>query len=105
MQQYDRHLRQGLSKIRLISHKFFAERGSWSKPKIEYIERLCTLCDQRDIKDVYHILMTCPHYLDLRVKFIKRQYYVRPSTHKFQKLLTTTCKRKLFKLMTFIKLV
>ena len=50
--------------------------------------------------------MTCLHYLDLRVKFIKKQYYVRPSMHKFQKLLTTTTyKRKLFRLMTFIKFV
>ena len=104
-QQCNCHLRQGLSKIRLSSHKFFVERGRWSKPKVEYIERLCTLCDQGDIEDEYHILMTCPHYLDLRVKFIKKQYYVRPSMHKFQKLLNTTCKRELFRLMTFIKFV
>ena len=37
--------------------------------------------------------MTCPHYLDLRVKFIKKKYYVRSSMHKFPKLLTTTRKR------------
>ena len=42
--------------------------------------------------------------IDLRVKFIKKQYYVRSSMYKFQKLLTTTCKRELFRLMTFIKL-
>ena len=53
-QQYNCHLWQGLSKIRLSSHKFFVERGRWSKPKVEYIDRLCTLCDQRDIKDEYH---------------------------------------------------
>ena len=46
-QQYTCHLRQGLSKIRLISHKFFVERGRWSKPKVEYIDRLCTLCDHK----------------------------------------------------------
>ena len=54
-QQYNGHLRQGLSKIRLSSHKFFVEIGRWSKPKVEYIDRLCTLCDQRDIEDEYHI--------------------------------------------------
>ena len=31
------------------------ERGRWSKPKVEYIDRLCTLCDERDIEDEYHI--------------------------------------------------
>ena len=75
-------------------------------PKVEYIDRLCTLCDQQDIEDEHYILMTCLHYLDLGVKFIKEQYHVRPSMHKFQKLLTTTVtsKRELLGLMTFIKL-
>ena len=104
-QQYNCPLRQGFSIIRLSSHKFFVERGRWSKPKVEYVDKFCTLCDQRDIKDEYHIFMTCPHYLDIRVKFINKQYYVRPSLHRFQKLLTTTSKRKLFRLMRFIKLV
>ena len=56
-QQYNCHLRQGLSKIILSSHKFFVERGRWSKSKVEYIDRLFTLCDQRDIKDELHILI------------------------------------------------
>ena len=36
---------------------------------------------------------------------IKKQYYVSPNMLKFQKLLTTTCERKLFRLMTFINLL
>ena len=71
-QQYNCHLRLGLSKIRLSSHEFFVERGGWSKPKVEYINRLCALCDNGD---EYLILITCPLYLDLRGKFIKKQYY------------------------------
>ena len=34
-QQDNCHFRQGLSKIRLCSHKFLAERGRWSKPRVE----------------------------------------------------------------------
>ena len=53
-----------------------------------------------------NILIDCVHYvIMLRVQFIKKQYYVRSSMHKFQKLLTTTCQRELFRLMTFIKFV
>ena len=50
--------------------------------------------------------MTCPHYLDLRVTFIKKQYSVLPSMHTFQKLLTNTCtcKRELIRLIILIKL-
>ena len=36
-QQYNCHLRQGLNKIGLSSHKFVVERGRWSKPNVEYI--------------------------------------------------------------------
>ena len=50
-QPCNRDLWQGLSKIRLSSHKFYDERSRWLKPKIEYINRLCTLCDERDIDE------------------------------------------------------
>ena len=45
-QKYNCHFRQGLSKIRLSSHKFVVERGRWSKLKVQYIDRLCRSCDQ-----------------------------------------------------------
>ena len=61
--QCNRDLKQCLSKIRLSSHKFYVERGRWSKPKIEYINRLCTLCDERDNEDEYNILLKGLHYL------------------------------------------
>ena len=102
---YNRDLRQCLTKIRLSRHKLYIERGRWQKPKVEYCDRLCTLCEQRDIEDEYHVLMTCPHYKSLRLKFIKKKYYERPSMRKFTNLLTTTNDCELHRLMTFIKLV
>ena len=86
-----------------------AHRRPQGEPQVIHIGPVVALSclhftDQRYIEDEYHILMTCPHYVDLRVKLIKKQYYIRPSMHKFQKLLTTTCKRDLFRLMTFIEL-
>ena len=102
---YNRDLRQCLTKIRLSSHKLYIERGRWQKPKVEYCDRLCTLCEQRDIEDEYHVLMTCPHYKSLRLKFIKKKYYEKPSMRKFTNLLTTTNDCELHRLMTFIKLV
>ena len=46
---YHRDLTQYLTKLRLSRHKFFVERGRWTKPKIDYHERLCTLCNENDI--------------------------------------------------------
>ena len=54
----NKDLRQCLTKIRLSSHKFFIERGRWLKPKVEYCDRLCTLCERKDIEDEYHIILT-----------------------------------------------
>ena len=101
---YHRDFRQYLTKLRLSSHKFLVERGRWVKPKINYHERLCTLCDENDIEDEYHILMKCKYFVNLREKYISKKYYKRPSMYKFQKLMNTT-KRELYRLMLFIKCI
>ena len=101
----NRELRQCLTKIRLSSHKFLVERGRWVKPQISYQERKCTLCGQVDVEDEYHVLLICSQYSGLRAKFIRKQFYVKPSMLKFQKLLTTTNSKDLQKLMSFIKLM
>ena len=101
---YHRDFRQYLTKLRLSSHKFLVERGRWVKPKINYNERLCTLCDENDIEDEYHILMKCKYFVNLREKYISKKYYKRPSMYKFQKLMNTT-KRELYRLILFIKCI
>ena len=102
----NRELRQCLTKnIRLSSHKFLVERGRWAKPQIIYQERKCTLCGQLDVEDEYHVLLISSQYSGLRAKFIRKQFYVKPSMLKFQKLLTTTNSKDLQRLMTFIKLI
>ena len=101
----NRELRQCLTKIRLSSHKFLVERSRWAKPQIIYQEKKCTLCGQLDVEDEYHVLLICSQYSGLRAKFIRKQFYVKPSMLKFQKLLTTTNSKDLQRLMTFIKLI
>ena len=101
---YHRDFRQYLTKLRLSSHKFLVERGRWVKPKINYHERLCTLCDENDIEHEYHILMKCKYFVYLREKYISKKYYKSPSMYKFQKLMNTT-KRELYRLMLFIKCI
>ena len=58
-------------------------RGRWLKPKLDYNDRLGTLCESRDIEDDYHIILICTQYSDLRRKYINSYYYVNPSMHKF----------------------
>ena len=59
------------------------KRGRWAKPQIIYQERKCTLCGQLDVEDEYHVLLICLQYSGLRAKFIRKQFYVKPSMLKF----------------------
>ena len=93
-----------LRKCRLNSHKLHNEIESWMKPIIELNDRICTLCNAKDIEDEYHVLMICSHYKTLHMKFVKKFYYQRPSVYIYHKLLKTTNKRDAHRLRTFIKL-
>ena len=90
-------LRITFTKMRLSSRKLLVERGRWVKPKINYCDRLCTLCHKHDIQDEYHALMICSRYESLRKKYLKPYYYKRPSVYKFIQLMNTVNKREQFR--------
>ena len=54
---------------------------------IELSRRICTICRQC-IEDEFHFILVCPKYKELRVKFIKKYYWSRPSVFKFIELLS-----------------
>ena len=58
-------------------HKFLIERGRWVKPKVPHNERICTLCNNPDVQDEFHITGTlcCAKFNSLREKYIKQYYY------------------------------
>ena len=99
------NLRTCYTKLRLSRHKFLVERGRWLKPKIQYTDRKCTLCNTTDIEDEYHIVMICENFKTLRRTYLKKYYYNRPSMHKFVELMNTVNRKTLFKLMLFIKII
>ena len=100
----NKQLRIVYTKFRLSSHKLLVERGRWMKPQLPYTERRCTLCNNGDIEDEYHITLCCAYFLDLRRKYIKSYYHQRPSMHKFVELLNTKNERTRYRLIIFIKL-
>ncbi len=97
-------LRTAYTKLRLSSHTLMVERGRWSKPMIPYEQRKCTLCNNGDIEDEFHIVLICAYFHQLRGKYIKQYYYSRPSMHKFVCLMNTNNTRDRFRLMVFMKL-
>ena len=78
-------VRVAITKLRLGSHNLFVERGRWNKT--DYLERKCLLCN--DIEDEYHFVIICTKYFELRVKYIPKIYYTRPSMYKFLKLVNS----------------
>ena len=87
------------ARFRLSSHRFLIERGRWMKPNIEFSNRICTLCNDKDIRDEYHMVLKCVHFHTLRIQFINKYYYVRPSMYKFQQLMNTREKTEYCRLM------
>ena len=77
-------LRKSLTKIRVGSHNFLVERGRWATPKLEFHERLCTLC--QSVEDEYHVFIECPRFETER-KTLPNDIRQKPSMYKFITLL------------------
>ena len=60
-------------------------------------------CVLNDIEDEYHFVCVCPMYNDLRKKYIKNNYYIKPSVYKYLNLLKTEDKMELINLSLFVK--
>ena len=56
----DSKLREAIAKVRMSSHLFYIERGRWSRPKVERVNRVCDICNV--IEDEKHCLLDCPKY-------------------------------------------
>ena len=96
-------MRSSLTKLRLSSHKYLAERSRWLKPKLPYIDRKCTLCNILDIQDEYHVTLCCVYFKELRRKYIKPYYYKKPSMNKFVELMKTRNKREIHRIKLLAK--
>ena len=70
-----RYLKE-IAKIRMSAHKLNIELGRYNN--IERSERICTLCNAKEIEDEYHFILQCPRYSNLRNAHIKQYYHRRP---------------------------
>ena len=89
-----------LSKFRLSSHSLLIETGRYTGIPTE--ERLCNFCNMRKIEDEFHFLLVCPHYIELRRKYLKRYFCTWPTLNKFDQLLSTSSKKTLTNLSKYI---
>lgn len=91
-------IRVAITKLRLGSHNLFIERGRWNNTN--YLDRKCLQCN--DIEDEYHFVLICSKYNDLRIKYIPKTYFTKPSMYKFLNLINNGNDRVLKNLGLFL---
>ena len=88
------------AKIRCISHKLEIEKGRHNH--VPRSERLCMNCNLGVIEDEYHVILICPKYSDLRIRFILPKYYTQPSLKRFCQLMNNKNADVIGKLAAFV---
>ena len=83
------------------AHKLIIELCRYHN--IERSERICTLCDAKEIEDEYHFILQCPRYSNLRNAHIKQYYHRRPNVLKLVQLLITTSIKELSNLGKYLE--
>ena len=71
---------QSFARLRVSSHRLQIEAGRWTKPlgtPISY--RKCLICNK--IEDEYHFVIECGMYVDIRIKYIARKYWIGHNKH------------------------
>ena len=91
-----------MMRFRTRNTKLPVEVGRWNGTPFD--ERICTLC-QDDVGDEYHYILSCKSFKEIRPKFIRQHYLVRPNTQKFKKLINSENTDELRKLCQFINII
>jgi hypothetical protein len=90
-----------ITKFRVSAHQLRIEQGRYYG--IERSQRKCIMCNTNNIEDEFHFILTCPLYADIRYKYIKQYYRLRPSVFKLIQLLSVQNRKELCNLGKYLK--
>ena len=96
-------LRFFITRLRTSSHSLRIQTCRFSEKRIPRNERVCLLCTSGETEDEFHFVLKCPFFDQLRKKYIKEYYHIRPSTYKLLELLNSTNKNEIFNLADYVK--
>ena len=71
---------------------------------LNYYDRLCTLCNQAEVEDEFHLLLVCPVYSSYRNYLIPRYYRDYPNKEKFSLLMQSDNVHTIKAIVKFLKL-
>ena len=89
-----------LSRLRLSSHSLAIQTGRYTG--IPRHERICTSCNMNAVENEFHFLLVCPHYIDLRRKYLPAYYCSWPSLPKFKSIFQSKSKTLINNLSKYI---
>ena len=97
-------LRFYISRFRLSAHSLRIQSGRFVRNAIPRNERYCLCCQTANIEDIFHFILVCPCYNELRERYINNYYYRRPSMYKLTELFKSSSLSILLNLSKYIKL-
>ena len=85
----------------IMTRSVWVQTGRWEGIAIS--DRTCALCENvNEIADEYHYILICPFFKEQRKTFLKKYYYTRPNTLKFQQLMSSSSTAELLNLCKLI---
>ena len=95
-------VRKSMTRFRCRNHRLPVE--SARHVISERLCRVCTMCDSQEMGDEFHYLLKCAAFFEERKKYVKRNFFLRPSSVNFRNLLNCNG-QDLKKLALFVKLI
>ena len=88
-----------LCKLKCSNHRMPIVTGRYAGIPVD--EPICTLLQINEIGDEYHYLLICPHFSELRSKYIKKYYYTHPNMFKLEKLFNESNSKEMLNISKF----
>ena len=80
-------LRFFFCRLRLSVHPLHIQTGRYARNNVVRNQRYCQCCNSNDIEDEFNFVCVCSSFTDIKKKYIKKCYYIRPSVFKYLQLL------------------
>ena len=60
---------KGLLRFRMGCHRLPRDEGSWARPHVPRLQRVCHLCTTGALGDERHVIYECPELQDVRAQW------------------------------------
>ena len=75
--------------MRILAHNLNIETGRFYN--LDRHETVCSMCNLKAFEDEYHFILQCEKYIDVRRRYLKKYYWLRPSCFFFSISTITVC--------------